>query len=199
MTINIDAPTDRRWSIRLLQDLWLSRSLCDLIFTVFPEKPWFESWQQRLDTRKANRIFEVFVAAVIIFSALMIGAHTSNLSSTLLHVLALFDIFVTAFFLVKISIRFLAEENKKNFCKSFWNLFDTLIVAVSLFPISNSDVAVMGRLIRIFRVLRLVSIVPELRRLLNSLIKALPLLGYVLLMFIIFISTPPPERRFLRI
>ncbi|WP_372836250.1 ion transporter, partial [Pontibacterium sp.] len=45
----------------------------------------------------------------------------------------------------------------------------------------------VGRLIRIFRVLRMVSIVPELRLLLNSLIKALPQLGYViLLMFIIF-------------
>jgi len=41
--------------------------------------------------------------------------------------------------------------------------------------------------VRIFRVLRMVSIIPELRILINSLIKALPQLGYVmLLMFIIF-------------
>lgn len=47
--------------------------------------------------------------------------------------------------------------------------------------------ALVGRLIRIFRVLRMVSMVPELRLLLNSLLKALPQLGYViLLMFIIF-------------
>ncbi|MGV6817890.1 MAG: ion transporter [Thiotrichales bacterium] len=147
----------------------------------------FEIWRQRLDQLKANRGFEFFVVAVILLSAMLVGAHTYDLSPGFLHVLAFFDVFVTLFFLVEISIRFLAEKNKKEFFKSFWNVFDTLIVAVSLIPISNSDVAVLGRLIRIFRVLRLVSIVPELRVLLNSLIKALPQLGYVLLlMFIIF-------------
>jgi voltage-gated sodium channel len=47
--------------------------------------------------------------------------------------------------------------------------------------------ALLARLVRVFRVLRMVSVVPELRVLINSLIKALPQLGYVvLLMFIIF-------------
>jgi voltage-gated sodium channel len=60
-------------------------------------------------------------------------------------------------------------------------------VVVSLIPIEDSELALVGRLIRIFRVLRMVSVVPELRILLNSLIKAMPQLGYVLmLMFIIF-------------
>jgi voltage-gated sodium channel len=45
----------------------------------------------------------------------------------------------------------------------------------------------LARLVRVFRVLRMISIVPELRILINSLLKALPKLGYVvLLMFIIF-------------
>jgi voltage-gated sodium channel len=58
---------------------------------------------------------------------------------------------------------------------------------VSIIPIDNSELAIVGRLVRIFRVLRMVSIIPELRILLNSLLKALPQLGYVaLLMFIIF-------------
>ena len=58
---------------------------------------------------------------------------------------------------------------------------------ISLIPIDNSELAIIGRLIRIFRVLRMVSIIPELRLLLNSLLKALPQLGYVMLfMFIIF-------------
>jgi voltage-gated sodium channel len=45
----------------------------------------------------------------------------------------------------------------------------------------------LARLIRIFRVLRMISVIPELRILLTSLVKALPQLGYVvMLMFIIF-------------
>ncbi len=60
-------------------------------------------------------------------------------------------------------------------------------MTVSLIPIQDSELALLGRLIRIFRVLRMVSIIPELRVLMNSLIRALPQLGYVcLLTFIIF-------------
>jgi voltage-gated sodium channel len=74
-----------------------------------------------------------------------------------------------------------------DFFKNGWNIFDTLIVTISLIPIENSDVALVARLIRVFRVLRMISIIPELRILLNSLLKALPRLGYVMaLMFIIF-------------
>ena len=47
--------------------------------------------------------------------------------------------------------------------------------------------ALLGRLLRIFRVLRLISIIPELRVLLAAFFKAIPRMGYVsLLMFIIF-------------
>ncbi len=89
--------------------------------------------------------------------------------------------------MVEITIRFLGEQSKKDFFKSGWNIFDTIIVVVSLIPANDTELALVGRLIRIFRVLRMVSLIPELRLLLSALIKALPQLGYVmLLMFIIF-------------
>ncbi|MCG7956848.1 MAG: ion transporter, partial [Candidatus Thiodiazotropha endolucinida] len=51
----------------------------------------------------------------------------------------------------------------------------------------DSEAALLGRLLRVFRVLRLVSIIPELRVLLNAFVTAIPRMGYVsLLMFIIF-------------
>ena len=51
----------------------------------------------------------------------------------------------------------------------------------------DSEAALLGRLLRIFRVLRLVSIIPELRILMNAFVTAIPRMGYVsLLMFIIF-------------
>jgi voltage-gated sodium channel len=99
----------------------------------------------------------------------------------------LLDWAITFFFLAEITVRFLGEPNKKRFFFNGWNVFDTLIVVVSLIPIQDSDLALIGRLVRIFRVLRMVSIIPELRILLNSLLAAMPQLGYVLLMmFIIF-------------
>jgi len=134
-----------------------------------------------------NRYFEFFVIAVIIISALEIGAKTYDLNDTALMITKYMDVFITVFFLCEIIIRFIAEDKKKDFFKSGWNVFDTLVVVISLIPINESEMALLARLIRIFRVLRMISIIPELRVLINSLMKALPRLGYVvLLMFIIF-------------
>jgi voltage-gated sodium channel len=133
-----------------------------------------------------NRLFEMVVVTVILFSALLTGAKTYNISPQILTVIEWLDYSITLFFLLEISIRFFAESNKWHFFKSGWNIFDSLIVVISLVPIEDSELALVGRLIRIFRVLRMVSVIPELRLLLNSLLKALPQLGYVaLLMFII--------------
>ena len=56
----------------------------------------------------------------------------------------------------------------------------------SLVPDGGSGV-LLARLLRVFRVLRLVSMVPELRLLINALITAIPRMGYIaLLMFVIF-------------
>ncbi|WP_299178876.1 ion transporter [uncultured Neptuniibacter sp.] len=147
----------------------------------------FQSLQDRFYAVRNNRIFEFFVVGVILFSALVIGAKTYDIPDHVLAMIGWLDTGITLFFLIEITIRFIGEPDKRNFFKNAWNIFDTLIVVVSLIPIQDSEMALIGRLIRIFRVLRMVSIVPELRLLLNSLIKALPQLGYViLLMFIIF-------------
>lgn len=143
--------------------------------------------QAKFERIRTNKAFELFVISVIVFSALMIGAKTYDIPQSVARVVLFLDWFITLFFLVEITIRFLGEKNKKAFFSKAWNIFDTTIVIVSLIPVDDSELAIVGRLIRIFRVLRMVSIIPELRLLLNSLLKALPRLGYVaLLMFIIF-------------
>jgi len=143
--------------------------------------------QERLFHLRNNKLFELFVIVVIVFSALMIGAKTYDMPVWVLQLMAVLDWAVTLIFLFEISVRYIGEPNKKYFFTKFWNVFDTLIVVVSLIPVDNSELAIIGRLVRIFRVLRMISIIPELRILLNSLVKALPQLSYVmLLMFIIF-------------
>lgn len=143
--------------------------------------------QKKLQRLHNNRIFELAVVAIIVFSALVIGAKTYDIQPQYLALMHWLDLGVTLFFLLEISIRFMAEERKRDFFKSGWNIFDTLIVIFSLMPVQDSEMAFIGRLIRIFRVLRMVSIIPELRILINSLLKAMPQLGYVLLlMFVIF-------------
>lgn len=143
--------------------------------------------EARFSKLRENKIFEMFVIGVIIFSALVIGVKTYDIPSGVSKAVSILDWMITGIFLVEITIRFLGDDNKRSFFTKAWNIFDTLIVLVSIIPIDNSDLAIIGRLVRIFRVLRMVSIIPELRMLLNSLVKALPQLGYVaLMMFIIF-------------
>ena len=144
-------------------------------------------WQARFERLRSNKLFELLVVAIIIFSALVIGVKTYALPPLALKVMTVLDWGITFFFLAEIIVRFLGEPDKRRFFHNGWNVFDTLIVVVSLIPIQDSELALIGRLVRIFRVLRMVSMIPELRMLLNSLLKAMPQLGYVLLMmFIIF-------------
>jgi voltage-gated sodium channel len=146
-----------------------------------------DEWHARFDRLRSNKAFELLVVSIIVVSALLIGAKTYELSPVTTQVIVVLDWAVTFFFLAEITVRFLGEPDKKRFFRNGWNVFDTLIVVVSLIPIEDSEMALIGRLVRIFRVLRMVSIIPELRMLLNSLLAALPQLGYVMLMmFIIF-------------
>lgn len=134
-----------------------------------------------------NKIFELSVIAVIVFSAVTIGIRTYQLPPLLVSLVGVLDWVITGVFLVEIIVRFIGEPHKKQFFCSAWNIFDSVIVIVSLIPVEDSELALLGRLVRIFRVLRMISIIPELRILLNSLLKALPQLSYVvLMMFIIF-------------
>ncbi len=145
------------------------------------------SWQDKFMAIRSNKIFELSVIAIIIVSALMIGASTYDMDPRWVSVIYVLDTGITVFFLIEIIIRMLGEKYFFRFFKNAWNVFDFLIVSVSLLPIDDSEMVLLARLIRIFRVLRLVSIIPELRVLINSLIIAIPRMGYVLvLMFIIF-------------
>ncbi|WP_133013100.1 ion transporter [Marinomonas flavescens] len=131
--------------------------------------------------------FQGFIISIIIIAALTVGAKTYSLPSGVELAINYLDTFITAFFLVEVSLRFFACEDKWRFFKDPWNIFDTIIVVGSLIPMSETDMVLVARLLRVFRVLRLVSIIPDLRFLINALIKAIPKMGYIaLLMFIIF-------------
>ena len=147
----------------------------------------FASMQDGFVRIRSNKLFETLVIVVIVFSALVIGAKTYEMNPTLARIFEILDWSITLFFLVEIIIRMLAEGNLVRFFKKGWNVFDFIIVTVSLIPVDESEMALLGRLLRIFRVLRLISVIPELRVLLNAFLTAIPRMGYVsLMMFIIF-------------
>ncbi|RDB43853.1 ion transporter [Halomonas sp. DQ26W] len=147
----------------------------------------FATWRDRFEQLRANKIFELTVITIIVLSALLIGARTYEEVSRFQQALRVMDVAVTVFFLMEILIRMAAEKRLRDFFKSGWNVFDFLIVTASLIPMDDSEMVLLARLLRIFRVMRLVSMIPELRMLMAALFKSIPRMGYVvLLMFIIF-------------
>ncbi|QDF29426.1 ion transporter [Halarcobacter anaerophilus] len=101
--------------------------------------------------------------------------------------LRLADYFVTIYFVFEIAIKMVAEKRFINFFKSGWNVFDFIIVVVTLLPLEQSGFAAVARVLRVFRVLRLFTARPELKAIIDMLIRAIPsIIDIVILMFIIF-------------
>ncbi|MGM0518564.1 MAG: ion transporter [Campylobacterota bacterium] len=97
------------------------------------------------------------------------------------------DYFVTIYFVFELAIKMVAEKRFLNFFKSGWNIFDFVIVVITLLPLESSNFAAIARLMRVFRILRLFTARPELKAIIDMLIKAIPsIIDIVILMFIIF-------------
>ena len=135
-----------------------------------------------------NNLFEIIVAVIIVISALNIGLSTyENISTSTLEIIKYLDYVITIFFLIEIIIRMTADESLFKFFKSGWNIFDLIVLTVSLIPAESLDSALLFRVVRLFRVLRLISIFPQFRILIEALLKAIPRVGSVILfMFINF-------------
>tara|TARA_B100000674_G_scaffold110348_1_gene81672 strand:+ start:391 stop:1080 length:690 start_codon:yes stop_codon:yes gene_type:complete len=135
---------------------------------------------------KESKFFQFLVITIIIFNAFTIGVNTYELSEFSNHVINLLDYSITIFFVIEITIRFIGEPKKAQFFKSGWNIFDTVIVCISLIPIPNNSSFLLLRLLRVFRVLRIISVIPELKMIIEALLQSVKRVFYVsLLLFII--------------
>lgn len=124
------------------------------------------------------------IMAVIVFNAVILGMETSDaIMATAGGLILTLDRICLAIFVVELVAKLYARGLR--FWKSGWNIFDFIIVGISLMPASGG-LSVL-RALRILRVLRIVSIAPSLRRVVEGLVTALPGMGSVfLLMAIIF-------------
>lgn len=133
-----------------------------------------------------NRLFQFSVVTIIILNAILIGATTYKLDPLFLEIIHFLDYVITIFFVIEILIRFIGEPIKSNFFKSGWNIFDTIIVTISLIPIPNNSSFLVLRLLRVFRVLRLISVIPELKQIIEAILQSIKRVFFVsLLLFII--------------
>ncbi len=132
----------------------------------------------------ATTWFSNFIVGVIIFNAIILGMETSKpMMAVAGPLIATLDNICLAIFVVELVAKFYAQ--RLQFFRSGWNIFDFIIVGVSLVP-GNGGLSVL-RALRILRVLRVISVVPSLRRVVEGFVTALPGMGSVfLLMGIVF-------------
>ena len=124
------------------------------------------------------------IIGVILFNAIILGMETSTtLMSAAGGLILGLDRLCLTIFVLEIGLKLYAS--RLGFFRSGWNLFDFVIVGISLIP--GSGAFTVLRALRILRLLRVVSVTPSLRRVVEGFLKALPGMGSVfLLMSMIF-------------
>jgi len=130
--------------------------------------------------------FRNFIIFIIILAGAQVGLDTyENISQEYSSQLYFIDNLILFIFSVEIIIKIFAEGKKpwKYFYDS-WNIFDFLIVVLCFLPIGASFIAV-ARLVRIFRVLRLITAFPQLRMIVGALIKSIPSMGYIFILLML--------------
>ncbi len=124
------------------------------------------------------------ILGVILFNAIVLGLETSaTVMSTAGPLIQLLDMLCLIVFVIEIVAKLFVYRSA--FWRDGWNIFDFIIVAISLVP-GGQGLSVL-RAMRILRLLRVVSVAPSLRRVIEGLVNALPGMGSVfLLMGLIF-------------
>jgi voltage-gated sodium channel len=111
------------------------------------------------------------VLAGIETDAAMVASHGTLLRSL--------DHIVLGIFIVEVLLKLTAKcPTPWNYFRDGWNVFDFMVVVLCLLPI-GSQFAVVLRLGRALRLLRLVSALPKLQLLVGALVKSFSSMGYI--------------------
>ncbi|MDG1906960.1 MAG: ion transporter [Arenicella sp.] len=133
--------------------------------------------------------FENTILGLILFTALIIGieAFPQWMTPEREQLFAWFHKLILVAFIAEALIKLIALWPRPHrYFSSGWNCFDFALIAVSLLPIA-SDFALLGRVLRLLRVLRLINALPELRLIVETLLRSIPsMLNIAILMGILF-------------
>lgn len=126
--------------------------------------------------------FETFIIAVIVVNAIMLGLETvPAVMARFGGFIVALDKLALAIFVVELALKMFAWRG--GFFRNGWNWFDFLIIAVALVP-AGQQFSVL-RALRILRALRLISVVPSMRKVIVGLLSAIPSIGTVIVMLLL--------------
>ena len=130
-----------------------------------------------------DRRFERLIIALIVLNGVLVGLETST--TVVAHAGGLIEWLhhlILAAFVAEVGIKLAAVAPAwRRYFGDSWNLFDFTIVVLSLLPFSG-ELAMIARMVRLLRVLRLVSALPKLRLVVATRVHALPGMGHVLML-----------------
>ncbi|MEC7258584.1 MAG: ion transporter [Pseudomonadota bacterium] len=139
----------------------------------------FSGTRERIRALVDSDRFKNAIMTVIIINAITLGMSTSDtLMEAIGPAIRLVDRVALAIFVVELLLKFYAYRLK--FFNSAWNIFDLCVVTIGLLPSGGGMSALRG--LRVIRTLRLLSVVPQMRAVVQALLDALPGMGAVIIM-----------------
>lgn len=135
-----------------------------------------------------SRQFEWFILAVIVFNSILLGLETSKtIVKHYGNILELINEIVLWIFVAEVLLKWIAVAPRiQDYFKNGWNVFDFAIVALAFLPAGGSFTAI-ARMARLLRVMRLISAVPNLRMIVQTLLQSIPsMLNVLWLLLAIF-------------
>jgi voltage-gated sodium channel len=124
-----------------------------------------------------------WIVALILVNAVILGLETfPDVMREYGPALLRADQIILGIFVCELVLKLFAHGAR--FFRSAWNLFDLVVVGIALLPASG-PLAVL-RALRVLRVLRLVSAIPKMRFIIESLVRSLPGIGSIFLLLIVF-------------
>jgi voltage-gated sodium channel len=127
-----------------------------------------------------SRSFRATIIATILGAGVLAGIET-DAAMVAAHgtLLGALDAIVLGIFIIEVILKLTARSPRPwDYFKDGWNVFDFTIVVLCLLPM-DSQFAVVLRLGRTLRLLRLVSTLPKLQLLVGALFKSFSSMGYV--------------------
>ena len=119
------------------------------------------------------------ILGVIVFNAICLGLDTDHgVHARFGELLATIDRLITTLFVIEIGLKLYADRG--GFFRSGWNVFDFIVVGISVLLLgTRSKISVLRifrllRVVRVLRVFRLFGVVPAMRRVVDALLAAIP-------------------------
>jgi len=127
--------------------------------------------QQHVCRLVENRLFQAVVLALILINAFILGLETfAGMKDVFGPFLRITDRIIVYGFIVEIGLRIFAWRGA--YFRNGWNVFDFLIVAISLLAATSGLAAL--RAFRVLRVLRVITVIPRMRVVVSALLDSLP-------------------------